>query len=39
MLASSSLDSVVDLACFGPVGRSWTDIRFFHFTTVLGLIP
>lgn len=39
MMASSSLDSVVDLACLGPMGRSLTDARLFHLTTVLGLIP
>lgn len=39
MTASSSMDSSVDLGSFGPVERSATELRFFHFTTVFGLIP
>lgn len=38
-IASSSIDSTVDFGSFGPVGRSATKRRFFHFATVLGLIP
>ena len=30
---------IVDLASFGPVGRSVTAVRFFHFATVFWLIP
>ena len=29
----------VDLGSRGPVGRSATEPRFFHFATVLGLMP
>jgi hypothetical protein len=39
MTASSSIDSTVERAFFGPVGRSATEGRFFHFATVFGLIP
>jgi hypothetical protein len=39
MIASSSIDSTVDLASFGPVGRSPTEARFFHLATVFWLIP
>ena len=35
MTASSSIDSTVDLATLGPVGR----VRFFHLATVFWLIP
>ena len=38
MMASSSIDNVVDLAFLGPVGRSLTDVRRFHLATVLGLM-
>jgi len=38
-IASSSTDSTVDFATLGPVGKSATKPRFFHFATVLGLIP
>jgi hypothetical protein len=34
MIASSSVESTVDLASFGPVGRSVTVSRFFHLPTV-----
>lgn len=39
MMVSSSLDSVVDVACPEPVGRSLTDVRLFHLATVLGFLP
>jgi hypothetical protein len=39
MIASSSTDSTVDFGSFGPVGRSATELRFFHFATVFWLIP
>jgi hypothetical protein len=39
MIASSSTDSTVDLGSFGAVGRSVTEVRRFHFVTVLGLMP
>jgi len=32
--ASSSIESIVDLASFGSVGRSMAVSRFFHFATV-----
>jgi hypothetical protein len=31
--------STVDLGSLGPVGRSATAVRFFHFATVFGLTP
>ena len=34
-----SMLSTVEAASLGPVGRSATDPRFFHFATVFGLIP
>ena len=37
--ASSSMLRTVEAASLGPVGRSATDPRFFHFATVFGLIP
>jgi len=39
MIASSSADNTVDVGSFGPVFLSATELRFFHFATVLGLIP
>ena len=39
MTASSSTDSTVDLRLLGPVGRSATEVRFFHLATVFWLIP
>jgi hypothetical protein len=39
MMASSSADRTDDFGSFGPVGRSATEVRFFHFATVFGLIP
>jgi hypothetical protein len=39
MMASSSSDKLVDFDSFGPVGRSATEPRCFHFATVFGLIP
>ncbi len=38
-IASSSSDSTVDRASFGPVGRSATDVRRFHLAIVFWLIP
>jgi hypothetical protein len=37
--ASSSSVSTVEVGFFGPVGTSVTEVRFFHFSTVFGLIP
>ena len=37
--ASSSAESAVDWACFGPVDRSWTELRLRHLATVLVLMP
>jgi hypothetical protein len=37
-MASSSMDSVVDLAFLGLVGRSLTDVRRFYLATVFGLM-
>src|SRR5437762_8731114 len=34
MIASSSTDSTVEAGCCGPVGRSTTELRFFHLATV-----
>ncbi len=39
MIASSGTDSTVDLVSLGPVGRSATELRFFHLATVFGLMP
>jgi hypothetical protein len=39
MTASSSIDSTVDRATLGPVGKSAVDVRFFHLATVFWLIP
>lgn len=36
MIPSSSTESTVDFASFGPVFRSATESRFFHLATVLG---
>jgi hypothetical protein len=38
-IASSSIASTVDFGSFGPVRRSATEVRFFHFATVFWLIP
>jgi hypothetical protein len=38
MMASSSIDNVVDLATLGPMGRSMTDVRRFHLAPVFGLM-
>jgi hypothetical protein len=38
-IASSSIDSTVDVGSLGPVGKSATELRFFHLATVFGLIP
>jgi hypothetical protein len=35
MIASSSIDSIVDFCSFGPVGKSATEVRFLHLATVL----
>jgi hypothetical protein len=37
--ASSSMLSTVERGVRGPVGKSATLVRFFHFATVFGLIP
>jgi hypothetical protein len=37
--ASSSTPSAVERGVRGPVGKSATLVRFFHFATVSGLIP
>jgi hypothetical protein len=39
VMAFSSPDRMLECGCFGPVGRSLTDCRFFHLVTVLGLMP
>jgi hypothetical protein len=39
MIASSSIDSVVDLGSFGPVGKSAVEVRFFHLAIVFWLTP
>ena len=39
MIASSSMLSTVERASFGPVGRSFTAVRFFHLATVFWLTP
>jgi hypothetical protein len=39
MIASSSSVSTVDLASFGPVGKSTTDDRLLHLATVFWLMP
>jgi hypothetical protein len=33
------IDSTVEVGCLGPVGRSATELRFFHLATVFGLMP
>src|SRR6266576_965868 len=38
-IASSSIDSTVELGCFGPAGRSATQLRLRHLATVFGLMP
>ena len=38
-IASSSGESTVERASFGPVGRSATEVRRFHLATVFRLIP
>jgi hypothetical protein len=37
--ASSAGVNTAECGCFGPIGASLTCVRFFHFATVLGLIP
>lgn len=39
MTASSSVESTVDRGSLGPVGKSATEFRVFHFATVFWLIP
>jgi hypothetical protein len=39
MMASSVIDRLVDFGSLGPVRRSATEARLFHFATVLGLMP
>jgi hypothetical protein len=34
MIASSSTERTVDFGSFGPVGRSVTELLFFHLATV-----
>jgi hypothetical protein len=38
-MASSSPDRTLECAHFGPVGKSLIDGRFFHWASVLGLMP
>src|SRR5438067_11409216 len=38
-IASCSIDSTVELGCFGPVGRSATKLRLRHLAAVFGLVP
>lgn len=38
-MASSPMERTVDLASFGPVGRSETLSRFVHLATVFWLMP
>ena len=39
MIAFSSNDSTDECGSCGPVGRSATEVCFFHFATVFRLIP
>jgi hypothetical protein len=39
MIAASSPDRTVDFGALGPIGRSATEVRFFHFATVFWLMP
>ena len=39
LTASSSAESTVEPGAVGPVGRSATAVRFFHWAAVFGLIP
>jgi hypothetical protein len=39
MIASSWVERTVERGSRGPVGRSVTELRFFHFATVFWLIP
>ena len=39
MIASSSMERTVDLASLGPVGRSATILRCFHYATVVWFNP
>ena len=39
MIASCSIVSVVECGSFGPVGKSFVAVRFFHFATVFWLMP
>jgi hypothetical protein len=39
MIASSSIERTVDLTSLGPVGRSATVSRSFHFAPIFWLIP
>ena len=39
MTVSSPTDSKVNLASFGPVGTSATEVRRFHLATVFWLMP
>jgi hypothetical protein len=37
-IASSAIVSTVDFGSLGPVGKSVTELRFFHLVTVFGLM-
>ena len=39
MTASSSIDSTLEQATFGPVGRSAVEVRRFHLAPTFWLIP
>jgi len=39
MMASSPTDNTEDFASVGPVGRSLTELRFFHLATIFWLMP
>jgi len=39
MTASSSAESTMERACFGPVGTSQTALRRCYLATVFGLMP
>ena len=38
-MASSCWLRTVERGCLGPIGKSLTESRFFHFATVFGLMP
>jgi hypothetical protein len=39
MMASSSTDNTLERISLSPVGKSFTEVRFRHLTTVFGLMP